>query len=163
MFMGIGVSFVVSKPSCSSTMEVAKYISVILASTLKFVGGPLTGLAFQLSWVETAACTIIGMMVSVIAVTFAGELFLRLSQRFRKTSPRRFTRRTRMAVRIWQRSGMAGIAFLTPILLTPIGGTALAISFNVGRFKLISYMLISALFWGIIQSLLAYQLPGLFK
>ena len=144
-------------------MEVAKYISVILASTLKFVGGPLMGLAFQLNWVETAACTIIGMMVSVIAVTFAGELFLRLSHRFRKTSPRRFTRRTRMAVRIWQRSGMAGIAFLTPILLTPIGGTALAISFNVGRFKLISYMLISALFWGIIQCLLAYQLPGLFK
>jgi uncharacterized membrane protein YjjB (DUF3815 family) len=143
-------------------MQFAKYISVILASTLKFVGGPLSGLAFRLGWVETAACTVIGMMVSVLVVSFAGEVLLRISQRFRKTPPRRFTRRTRMAVRIWQRSGMAGIAFLTPILLTPIGGTAIAMSFNVRRFKLISSMLISALFWAIIQTILVYQLPGLF-
>ena len=144
-------------------MQFAKYISVILASTLKFVGGPLAGLAFRLNWVETAACTLVGMMLSVLIVSFAGEALLRLSQRFRKTPPRRFTRRSRMAVRIWQRAGMAGIAFLTPILLTPIGGTAIALSFNVKRFKLISYMLISGLFWAIIQTLLLYQLPGLFK
>ncbi|MCY7359202.1 MAG: hypothetical protein LH609_17450 [Rudanella sp.] len=143
-------------------MEFTKYLSVILASTIKFIGGPLTGLAFRLGWVETAVCTVIGTMVSVIAVAFAGEVLLRLSQRFRKTPPRRFTRRTRMAVRIWQRSGMAGIAFLTPLLLTPIGGTALAISFNVRRFKLIGYMLISAVFWAFIQTMLVYQLPGLF-
>ncbi len=143
-------------------MEFAKYISVILASTIKFIGGPLAGLAFRLDWIETVVCTIVGMMISVIAVAFAGELLLRVSQRFRKTPPRRFTRRTRMAVRIWQRSGMAGIAFLTPLLLTPIGGTAVAMSFNVKRFKLISYMLISAVFWAIIQTMLVYQLPGLF-
>lgn len=144
-------------------MQFAKYISVILASTIKFVGGPLAGLAFRLSWVETAVCTVIGMMVSVLAVSFAGEVLIRLRQRFRKTPPRRFTRRTRMAVRIWQRSGMAGIAFLTPLLLTPIGGTAIAITFNVRRLKLISYMLVSALFWAVVQTLLFHQLPGLFK
>ncbi len=144
-------------------MQFAKYISVILASTIKFIGGPLAGLAFRLSWIETAACTVIGMMVSVLAVSFAGEVLFRLSQRFRKAPPRRFTRRTRMAVRIWKRSGMVGIAFLTPLILTPIGGTAVAMSFNVSRFKLIIYMLISALFWAIIQTILVYQLPGLFK
>lgn len=68
-----------------------------------------------------------------------------------------------MAVRIWQRAGMAGIAFLTPILLTPIGGSALAVSFNVGRVKLIGFMLVSAVFWAIIQTLLVYQVPGLFR
>ena len=144
-------------------MQFAKYISVILASTIKFIGGPLAGLAFRLGWVETAACTVIGMMVSVLAVSFAGEVLAQLRHRFRKTPPRRFTRRTRMAVRIWQRSGMAGIAFLTPLLLTPIGGTAIAIMFNVRRFKLISYMLVSAMLWAIVQTLLVYQLPGLFK
>jgi len=41
---------------------IAKYISVILASTIKFIGGPLAGLALQLSWYETASCTIIGMI-----------------------------------------------------------------------------------------------------
>jgi len=144
-------------------MQFAKYLSVILASTLKFVAGPLAGLAFKLSWYETATCTVIGMMLSVIIVTFAGEVFFRLSQRLRKTPARRFTRRTRMAVRIWKRSGMVGIAFLTPLLLTPIGGTAIAMSFNVGRLKLISFMLVSAVFWAILQTLLAYQLPDLFS
>ncbi len=144
-------------------MQYAQYVSVVLASTLKFVGGPITGIAFRLSWVETAACTVVGMMISVLAVSFAGDVLLRLQQRFRKTAPRRFTRRTRMAVRIWQRAGMAGIAFLTPILLTPIGGSALAVSFNVGRVKLIGFMLVSAVFWAIIQTLLVYQVPGLFR
>ncbi len=144
-------------------MEFAKYMSVILVSTVKFVGGPLAGLAFRLSWVETAACTVIGMMLSVIIVTFASEVFFRLSQRFRNTPARRFTRRTRLAVRIWKRSGMAGIALLTPLLLTPIGGTAIAMTFNVKRLKLVSLMLFSAVFWAIIQTLIVYQLPGLFK
>lgn len=145
-----------------STMQYAQYVSVILASTLKFFAGPLTGLAFRLNWIETAACTVIGMMVSVLVVTFAGDLVFRLINRFRKAPPRRFTRRTRMAVRIWQRAGMAGIAFLTPLLLTPIGGTAVALSFNVRRLKLISFMLLSAVFWAVIQTLLVYQVPGLF-
>lgn len=144
-------------------MQFTKYLSVILTSTLKFIGGPLAGLAFHLSWVETATCTVIGMMLSVILVTFAGEMLFRLSQRFRKKPSPRFTRRTRMAVRIWKRSGMVGIAFLTPLLLTPIGGTAIAMTFNVKRFKLISLMLFSAIFWAVIQTLLVYQLPGLFK
>lgn len=144
-------------------MQWAKYVSVVLASTLKFIGGPLAGIAFRLNWAETAVCTVTGMMLSVLAVTFAGELLLRVTNRFRKTPPRRFSRRTRMAVRIWKRAGMAGIAFLTPLLLTPIGGTAVAISFRVKPFKLISFMLVSAVFWAIVQTFLVYQVPTLFK
>jgi uncharacterized membrane protein YeiH len=144
-------------------MQFAKYVSVVLASTLKFIGGPLAGLALHLSWVETAACTVVGMMVSVITVTFAGELLMRISQRIRKRAPRRFTRRARLAVRVWKRSGVIGIAMLTPLVLTPIGGTALALSFNVKPFRLIVFMLISAVFWAVVQTLLIYQLPWLFK
>ncbi|KAB7727100.1 hypothetical protein F5984_22975 [Rudanella paleaurantiibacter] len=143
-------------------MQFAKYISVILASTLKFFAGPLAGLAFELSWVETAVCTVLGMMLSVLVVSFAGELLFRLSQRFRRTPPRRFTRQTRLAVKIWKRAGVLGIAFLTPLLLTPIGGTALAVSFRVERPRLFMAMLASAVFWAVIQTLLVYQMPGVF-
>jgi hypothetical protein len=144
-------------------MEFAKYVSVVAASMLKFVAGPLSGLALGLNWIETSACTVVGMMMSVILVTYAGKLLQALWRRFKPAPPKRFTPRTRLAVRIWKRSGMAGIALLTPILLTPIGGTILAVSFRVNRGLIFSYMLMSAAWWGIIITLATYQLPWLFS
>lgn len=142
-------------------MEFARYASVILASAIKFFGGPLSGLALGLTWLETAICTTIGMMLSVVVVTYAGAALQALLARYRPRKPKLFTRRTRLAVRIWNRSGMAGIAFLTPLLLTPIGGTALAVSFRVNRGQLFLYMLISGVVWAVVQTLLVYQLPRL--
>ena len=142
-------------------MQFARYISVILASMIKFVGGPLSGLALGLTWTETAFCTALGMMLSVVAITYTGAALQALLNRYRPRTPKRFTKRTRMAVRIWKRFGMAGIALLTPLLLTPIGGTVLAVSFRVGRGQLLLYMLISAVFWAVVQSLALYQLPKL--
>lgn len=49
-------------------MNFAKYISVIAISMLKFMGGPLTGLTLNLSWIETAICSVIGMMITVVLV-----------------------------------------------------------------------------------------------
>ncbi|GAB3898241.1 hypothetical protein [Spirosoma agri] len=142
-------------------MHTALYLSVIIASTIKFVGGPLTGATLGLSWIETATCTAMGMMISVVTITYAGAAIQKLVDRFRKQRPKRFTSRTRLAVRIWKRFGLAGIAFLTPLLLTPIGGTALAVSFRVGRGRLVLYMLLSAISWAVVQSLAVYQIPGL--
>ena len=142
-------------------MPTAKYIAVILASTIKFLGGPLSGAALGLTWFETAMCTTVGMMISVVIITYAGEGLRLLMQRIRPSTPKRFTKRTRLAVRIWRRSGMMGIAFLTPVILTPIGGTILAVSFGVRRGQLILYMLISGIIWAVIQTIAIYQIPGL--
>ncbi len=143
------------------TMEYAKYISVILTSMLKFIGGPLAGLALQLTWIETAICTLIGMMISVLLVVFAHSALDKLILRYRKTAPRLFSKRTRFAVKVWRRSGIAGIALLTPLLLTPIGGTALAVSFRVPPFRIILAMLLSGIFWALVFTVLVYQLPAL--
>lgn len=142
-------------------MQFARYVSVVLASMIKFVAGPVTGIALELTWVETAICTTLGMMLSVVLVTYAGAALQALLTRYRPQKPKLFTRRTRLAVRIWKRSGMAGIAFLTPLLLTPIGGAALAVSFRVNRGQLLLYMLISGIMWAVVQTLLVYQLPRL--
>lgn len=142
-------------------MQFAKYVSVVLASTLKFIGGPLAGVAVGLSWPETAACTTLGMMLSVVVVVFAGTALDRLMHRFRKRPPRRFTKRTRLAVRIYQRAGLLGIALLTPLILTPIGGTALALSFRVSRGSLLLYMLGSAVLWAVVQTLAIFHIPGI--
>ena len=49
-----------------------KYLSVALASTLKFFGGPIAGVVLKLTWIETAICSAIGMMFSVFVLTFVG-------------------------------------------------------------------------------------------
>ncbi len=140
---------------------IAKYMSVALASMLKFVGGPLAGVALGLTSAETIVCTILGMMVSVTGVIVAGEALVRLKQRFRPKPTKCFSQRTRMAVRVWQRAGLAGIAFLTPLFLTPIGGTVLAVSFRAKRLTIWLAMFGSAIGWAIVETLLIYQIPGL--
>lgn len=142
-------------------MQFARYLSVIIASTVKFVAGPLSGMALGLTWLETAVCTVIGMMLTVVIISYAGAALQALLNRYRPRTPKRFTKRTRMAVRIWKRSGLMGIALLTPLLLTPIGGTVLAVSFRVNRGQLFLNMLGSAVFWAIVQTLALYQLPRL--
>jgi hypothetical protein len=45
---------------------------------------------------------------------------------------------------------------LTPVVLTPIGGTLLAVSSGSPKEKIIIYMLVSASFWSVVISLLIY-------
>ncbi len=138
-----------------------KYVSVILTSSLKFVGGPLAGFAMGLHWAETAACTATGMIIAVVLFVFLGNFMQQIINKYRRLPPKLFSRQTRYAVKIWQRFGMAGIAFLTPVFFTPIGGTLIAISFRVNKLKIIYSMLISAICWAIVQSLFLFYLADL--
>ena len=49
-----------------------------------------------------------------------------------------------------------GVALLTPIILTPIGGTLLAVSSGSPRRKIIVYMFISSSFWSVVISSAIY-------
>lgn len=67
--------------------------------------------------------------------------------------------RTRLIVRIRQRFGLAGIAFLTPIFLTTPVGTVMALSMYRSKPKVFAYMLVSFTFWSLLL-IGAYQLTG---
>lgn len=67
--------------------------------------------------------------------------------------------RTRLIVRIRQRFGLAGIAFLTPIVLTVPVGTMIALSMYRSKPKVFAYMLVSFTFWSLLL-IGAYQLTG---
>jgi hypothetical protein len=139
-------------------MEIAKYISVMLASMLKFFGGPIAGFLTGLPIQKTIFLSATGMMLAVIITTlFAKSITIFLEKR-QKVKKLLFTKRTRFAVKIWQKLGLFGIAMLTPPLFMPIGGTLMAISFKANVFKLWGFMLVSALFWGYLVSWAIYKL-----
>jgi uncharacterized membrane protein len=142
-------------------MPFKKYVAVILATTIKFFGGQLTGLLLEISWWETAICSVIGMMITVTIVSFLGKGIQRLIAKYQTKKPKLFSKRSRFAVRIWQRLGIWGIACFTPLFFTPIGGTLLALSFKVPIPKILFSMLVFAVLWGVVLTFALYQISEL--
>lgn len=136
--------------------EIVKAIPVYFSSMIKFIFGPVGGYAAKLTLTTTILTTVAGMMTVVVAFTFFGD-WIRvkiLNRYFPKR--KRFSERNRKFVGIWKKYGLVGVAALTPVFLTPIGGTLLAVSFGTPRDKLIFYMFISASFWSIVFSVIVY-------
>jgi membrane protein DedA with SNARE-associated domain len=135
--------------------EIVKAITmVMLPSMLKFIFGPFAGKAGGLHFLTTAISTALGMMISVFAFTYFGE-FIR-TRILRKLVKKKKDVPPLKNKSIVARYGLAGIAFFTPILLTPIGGTLLAVSFTRQKEKIILYMSISAIVWSFIFTTAVY-------
>lgn len=138
-------------------MDVAKIISIYLFSSLKFFSGPLGGYLAGFHMLLTMVITISGMMTSVVIFTYFGEwIRRRIIGRYRLGKRKLFNKKNRRIVRIWKRYGPFGVAVLTPILLMPIGGTLILISFSLSRKRIMTYMLISAIFWAVVETIAVY-------
>lgn len=136
--------------------ELIKFFSIFLLTMLKFIAGPVGGYAAGFSLLTTIAITILGMMSSVTLFTYLGT-FLRervLGKFFKKRN--KFTKRNRKFVGIWKKYGVIGVAALTPMLLTPIGGTLLLTSFRTPKSLIMMYMSISAIIWAVVISSTIY-------
>lgn len=136
--------------------EILKAIPVYFFSMVKFIFGPLGGYASGLTLVTTILATVAGMMTVVLLFAFFGD-FMR-NQIMNRFFPKRkrFSDRNRKFILLWRKYGLAGVAALTPLVLTPIGGTLLAIVFGTPKNKLIFYMFISASVWSVVFSTLVY-------
>lgn len=135
---------------------VLKVASVYFSAMLKFIFGPLGGYAAGFSLLLTIFITVASMMTVVFAFTLFGNwLRENVIQRFFRKK-KKFSANNRRFVTIWKRYGLIGVAALTPILLTPIGGSLLAVSSGSPKDKIILYMLISASFWSVVFSSALY-------
>ncbi len=136
--------------------EILKALPVAVSSSVKFIFGPLGGYAVGLHLITTIGATVVGMMGSVTAFTFFGDwLRSKIIDRFFSKS-KKFSPGNRKFIGIWKKYGMAGVAFLTPLLLTPIGGTILAVAFGSPKEKILLYMFISAVWWATVFSVAIY-------
>ncbi len=136
--------------------EILKALSVYLSSMIKFIFGPIGGKTAGLHLLTTMVVTAAGMMTMVIAFTYFGE-YLRnkiLYRFFPKKADAGDSSKKSSA--FFKKYGLAGIAFLTPVILTPIGGTLLAVSVSSNREKIIFYMFISACVWSVILTFAVY-------
>ncbi|MBS1950337.1 MAG: hypothetical protein OJF59_000248 [Cytophagales bacterium] len=140
--------------------EIIKAIPVFFSSALKFILGPISGYALRLHFVTTALSTIGGMMLSVVSFTYFGDW---LRNKFFK---RFFEKKESEPQKKWysnflKRYGLVGIALLTPIILTPIGGTILAVSLGKSKDKILIAMLISAVLFALAFTSAIYALGKL--
>ena len=136
--------------------EILKAIPVYFSSMLKFIFGPLGGYAVGLELVTTILATVAGMMTVVFSFTYGGN-WLREKVFYKFFAKRKkFSENNRRFVRIWKKYGLVGVAALTPIFLTPIGGSILAVSSGSPKEKIILFMFISATVWAVIFSVATY-------
>ena len=131
-------------------------VLVYFSSMFKFILGPLGGYAMGLNLFTTVLSTVAGMMTVVLVFAFFGNwLRSKIINKFFKKR-KKFSGRNRRFVTIWKKYGVAGVAALTPLLFTPIGGAILAVSFGSPKDKLIVYMFMSASFWAVVFTTAIY-------
>lgn len=139
-----------------------KYASVFLLGMVKFVAAPMAGIAAGLSFPLIWVLSVAGMMTTVVLISSVGKMWaLHLRQRRETKGKPLFSRKSRRIVGIFRRFGMPGIAFLTPILFSPIGGTVIATQLHVPRLRILFHMLWSAILWGGAFTLLAVKFSHL--
>ena len=82
-----------------------EYLTIYVISMFKFVGGPLAGIAFGLSYLETSITTVLGMMTSVVIVSFFGGGFRKWLDKIFRRNRKLFTKRNRRFVTFWRKYG----------------------------------------------------------
>ncbi len=125
-------------------------ITIYLLCMFKIIFGPTMGYAAGLSPLVTVIITVAGMMTTVVIFSFLGEQFREKVLRKYIKPKKVFSRRNRRFVKIWRKYGELGVSFLTPILLSPPGGTLIVMALGGSRRKTIGYMLL----WGIVWTTL---------
>lgn len=126
---------------------ILKFLAIYIICLFKFIGGPVLGTAAGYSVFEIVLVTVLGLMSSVVAFTYIGTFLKDKYKLLFKPNPRLFTRRNRKIVRVWQNFGAIGVAAITPLLLSPIGGAIVMNAFGVKKQKVFIYMLVSGILW----------------
>lgn len=139
--------------------RIAKYLAVYGLSMVRPSLSPMVAYASGLHVAESILLCALGIASSVMIVATVGERVRELiaQRRARKGKPEKPRREINPRVRaVWNRYGAAGIAFITPLLLSPPGGGMAAAAFGVPRPRLVVHIAWAGLFWGTVYTLLWY-------
>jgi hypothetical protein len=126
-----------------------EYLSIVFFISTKWLIGVVLILSGDRSFWESMAWCIGGGMTAVWVYTYLGYLGLFVWRTFYPVQENklRMTRIKRIIVKIRQRHGLAGIALLTPVLLTVPIGTFAANIIEPSKKIVMAYMLIAFTMW----------------
>lgn len=143
-------------------MDIAQFFIVFGVSAVKFLFGPAIGFGLGLSYIPIIIATTTGMFTSVTLFSLAGDKLRRFLIDRYFPNRRRFTKQTRKRIKFWRKYGLVGVAFLTPVLFSPIGGTLIAVSFGEKWQRIVFAMFISGFFWAFTITSLIYVVGDIF-
>jgi hypothetical protein len=130
-----------------------KYLIVFGSSMFKFFVGIAIGTGFKLPFIITGSLAVLGMMASVILFTsLLGKYFHKWILSTFYKNRKLFTKQNRKKITLWKKFGLVGVAFLTPVVFTPIGGAMIANGFGESKERIFVFMFVSAVFWALSSS-----------
>jgi hypothetical protein len=153
--------------------DFGKYVLVALFASIKFLFSPFFAEGVHLNFKESFLSTTAGGAAGILAFGLIGELisdswarivafFLSVFGKRSKLeatvySRRKFKWMTRFIVRVKHRLGLAGLAFLSPCLISiPLGAIACMSFFNHRRKAAFLYLFLSLIFWSVVLNGGAY-------
>jgi hypothetical protein len=152
---------------------VGKYILVALFASVKFLFSPFFAEGMHMNFWESVIATTLGGVLGILAFGFIGEIIsdswknmiVFLLPVFTKKSKvqaikhanRKFKWMNRFIVKVKQRLGLFGLAFLSPCLISiPIGAIACMSFFSHRRKEAFLYLFVALAFWSIVLNVGAY-------
>lgn len=126
-------------------------VIAFLLSGVKYVFGAIMCLGtFHSPIVGYLVCNA-GAFCGIVLYTY-GESWLdeHVFRKYFFKKGHKFNKRNRMLVRIKHSGGLPLVALLTPVILTLPVGCVLATTFIHNRKKIVLYMMVSSLIWGIL-------------
>lgn len=139
-------------------------ISTVGISSVKHLVGFATAATYNFTWGESFLYPALGGILGVAFFIFLSQSAQKLYKGIfpkRKKKKRVFTRFSRFIVRIKRRFGLAGIAFLTPWILTIPVGTMISCRLYKNKTQVFLYQTGSILLWSLLGSGIAQPIAAL--
>lgn len=147
-------------------MEILEFLSVAGMSALKVIPGVGLAMLYELTALEIFLTLFVGGMIGIIGFSFFGTRIRQWQKRRRMKKnvvKKMKIKRARRIVKIWRKYGLVGVAFLTPPLISPPFGVAIAVAFGERMERILLYMGISMAFWAGVFALLGDQILAIIK
>jgi hypothetical protein len=139
-----------------------KALLIIISATWKFAATfPVAIYGFKMTFIETLVYTNIGGIIGIIAsvlltkgIIYLWNLPKSKKQKNRKKQRKTFTKRNRRLVKLKIKYGMAGIAFLTPVLLSIPLGTFLTAKYYGHKKSSYLYLVFGQVGWSFVYTII---------
>lgn len=135
------------EPFITEGTRLLEYLSVFLMSGFKFMVGVGMSMAMKLSFWEQFLTTTAGGIAGVVFFTYLGDKIRAWVAR-RRGRPVSALPSARWA-HFWEKYGLWGVALLTPPILSPPVGTAIALAFGTPRERIVLRTSLAMVVWGL--------------